>query len=117
MWSRRGYKTHPLIDGQVPNVQILWLKSDYIDPPDTGGKIRTYNLLRQLNNLCEVTYLSLNSTDSTDIKILVYLRRLARRYCTASARAKGGGWYCQGVGEVVFRGTIHCTEISLEAGL
>jgi glycosyltransferase involved in cell wall biosynthesis len=45
-------------------VRIIWLKSDYIDPPDTGGKIRTYNLLRQLRSLCNVTYLSLTTTAS-----------------------------------------------------
>jgi polysaccharide biosynthesis protein PslH len=43
-------------------MQILWLKSDYIDPPDTGGKIRTYNLIRELQNFCTVTYVSLKST-------------------------------------------------------
>ena len=44
-------------------MQILWIKSDYIDPPDTGGKIRTYNLLRELNQHCAVTYVSLQSED------------------------------------------------------
>jgi hypothetical protein len=43
-------------------MHILWLKSDYIDPPDTGGKIRTYNLIRELQNFCPVTYVSLKST-------------------------------------------------------
>jgi polysaccharide biosynthesis protein PslH len=43
-------------------MHVLWIKSDYIDPPDSGGKIRTYNLLRQLRQLCEVTYLSLSDT-------------------------------------------------------
>ena len=42
-------------------MQILWMKSDYIDPPDTGGKIRTYNLLRELKQHCAVTYVSLHS--------------------------------------------------------
>ena len=30
-------------------MHIVWLKSDYIDPPNTGGKIRTYNLLCRLS--------------------------------------------------------------------
>jgi glycosyltransferase involved in cell wall biosynthesis len=34
------------------------MKSDYVLPADTGGKIRTYNLLRELSKLCDVTYLS-----------------------------------------------------------
>lgn len=46
-------------------MQILWIKSDYVDPPDTGGKIRTYNLLREINRICPVTYVSLWSKGST----------------------------------------------------
>jgi polysaccharide biosynthesis protein PslH len=45
-------------------MQILWIKSDYIDPPDTGGKIRTYNLIRELQKLCSVTYISLKNSAS-----------------------------------------------------
>lgn len=56
----------------APEIQILWIKSDYVDPPDTGGKIRTYNLLRQLKKRCRVWYVSLQGDgaprtgDSTD---------------------------------------------------
>src|SRR5262245_2537848 len=46
-------------------MQILWIKSDYIDPPDTGGKIRTYNLLRELNGRCPVIYLSLRNNQGS----------------------------------------------------
>jgi glycosyltransferase involved in cell wall biosynthesis len=42
-------------------MHIVWIKSDYIDPPDTGGKIRTYKLLQELNSRCHVTYVSLRS--------------------------------------------------------
>ena len=45
-------------------MHLLWLKSDYVIPPDTGGKIRTYNLLRQLRQLCNVSYVSLKHTDT-----------------------------------------------------
>lgn len=45
-------------------MQILWIKSDYIDPPDTGGKLRTYNLLLELNRRCPVTYIALQSNRS-----------------------------------------------------
>lgn len=38
-------------------MRVLWMKSDFILPPDTGGKIRTYNLMRELRRLCDVTYL------------------------------------------------------------
>jgi len=40
----------------------MWLKSDYIIPPDTGGKIRTYNLMRGLNKLCDLRYVALRNT-------------------------------------------------------
>jgi len=42
-------------------MRLLWMKSDYVVPADTGGRIRTYNLLRELNQLCDVTYLSFKS--------------------------------------------------------
>jgi glycosyltransferase involved in cell wall biosynthesis len=42
-------------------MRILWLKSDYVLPPDTGGKIRTYQLLRELHQLCEITYVAFRS--------------------------------------------------------
>ena len=44
-------------------MRLLWMKSDYVIPPDTGGKIRTFNLLRELNSLCDVTYLSFKNED------------------------------------------------------
>ncbi len=47
-------------------VRILWLKSDYILPPDTGGKIRTYNLMRELRRICDVTYLCFKSTQTQE---------------------------------------------------
>lgn len=42
-------------------MHILWIKSDYVDPPDTGGKLRTYHLLKQLRQRCDVTYVSVCS--------------------------------------------------------
>jgi polysaccharide biosynthesis protein PslH len=40
-------------------MKILWVKSGPLFPADTGGKIRTLNMLRELSALHEVTYLSL----------------------------------------------------------
>ena len=40
-------------------LRILWLKTGPLHPLDTGGKIRTYNMLRELKRKNEVTYLSL----------------------------------------------------------
>ena len=45
-------------------MRVLWMKSDYVIPPDTGGKIRTYNLMRELNSLCDVTYLAFKPEDT-----------------------------------------------------
>ncbi len=39
-------------------MRVLWLKSDFPLPADTGGKIRTMNLLAALARLCDVTFLS-----------------------------------------------------------
>ncbi|MEW6304440.1 MAG: glycosyltransferase [Verrucomicrobiota bacterium] len=40
-------------------LNILWLKSGPLHPIDTGGKIRTYQMLRELNRLHPVTYAAL----------------------------------------------------------
>lgn len=39
--------------------RILWVKSGPLHPPDTGGKIRTLNMLREINRQRPVTYLSI----------------------------------------------------------
>src|SRR5687768_7431700 len=39
-------------------MKILWVKAGKLLPVDTGGKIRSYNLLRQLAARQEVTLLS-----------------------------------------------------------
>lgn len=39
-------------------MQILWVKAGKLLPVDTGGKIRSFNLLRELNARSEVTLLS-----------------------------------------------------------
>jgi len=39
-------------------VRILWVKAGKLLPVDTGGKIRSYNILRQLSCTHEVTFLS-----------------------------------------------------------
>ncbi len=42
---------------------ILWVKSGPLHPPDTGGKIRTLNMLREMNRSNRVTYLALQPQD------------------------------------------------------
>ena len=41
------------------SLRIVWLKTGPLHPLDTGGKIRTYNMLRELKRKNRVTYLSL----------------------------------------------------------
>ena len=40
-------------------MRILWLKTGPLHPLDTGGKIRTYNMLRELKRRHELTFLAL----------------------------------------------------------
>jgi len=39
-------------------MKILWVKPGKLLPLDTGGKLRTYNILRHLSAIHHVTYLS-----------------------------------------------------------
>ncbi|HYG81783.1 MAG TPA: glycosyltransferase family 4 protein, partial [Pyrinomonadaceae bacterium] len=41
-------------------MRILWLKTELLHPVDKGGRIRTYNMLRELKRGHEVTYLTLD---------------------------------------------------------
>jgi sugar transferase (PEP-CTERM/EpsH1 system associated) len=41
-------------------MHILWLKTELLHPVDKGGKIRTYQMLRHLKALHQVTYLCLD---------------------------------------------------------
>jgi polysaccharide biosynthesis protein PslH len=41
-------------------VRILWLKTELLHPVDKGGKIRTYNMLKELKREHHVTYLTLD---------------------------------------------------------
>ena len=41
-------------------MRILWLKTEVLHPVDKGGKIRSYNMLKELKRNCHVTYLTLD---------------------------------------------------------
>ena len=41
-------------------MRILWLKTELLHPVDKGGKIRTYNMLKQLKRDHHITYVSLD---------------------------------------------------------
>jgi polysaccharide biosynthesis protein PslH len=47
-------------------MKILWVKAGGLVPPDTGGKIRSYNILRQLANDHEVTFFSFYAKQEND---------------------------------------------------
>ncbi len=46
------------------SLRILWLKTGPLHPLDTGGKLRTYHMLRELSREHVVTYLSLCPPDT-----------------------------------------------------
>ena len=57
-------------------MRILWLKTEVLHPVDKGGKIRTYNMLKELKREHHVTYLTLDDgTASADDK------KNASEYC------------------------------------
>ena len=56
--GKNGNGTSALRFIQYP-VNILWLKTGPLHPLDTGGKIRTYHMLRELKKRHRVTYLAL----------------------------------------------------------
>ena len=41
-------------------MHILWLKTELLHPLDKGGRIRTYQMLRQLVREHRITYLALD---------------------------------------------------------
>jgi len=48
-------------------MKILWVKAGGLVPPDTGGKIRSYNVLRELARRHSVTFFSFYATHDNDI--------------------------------------------------
>jgi sugar transferase (PEP-CTERM/EpsH1 system associated) len=57
-------------------MRILWIKTELLHPVDKGGKIRTYNMLKELKRNHEIVYLTLDDgLGSQDA------RELATEYC------------------------------------
>jgi len=56
-------------------LRILWLKTELLHPVDKGGKIRTYQMLKELKRDHQITYLALD--DGADTQA----RSLAQEYC------------------------------------
>jgi sugar transferase (PEP-CTERM/EpsH1 system associated) len=57
-------------------VRILWLKTELLHPVDKGGKIRTYNMLKQLKCDHDITYLALDDGTASETA-----RANATEYC------------------------------------
>lgn len=57
-------------------MRIIWLKTGPLHPLDTGGKIRTYNMLRTLKRSNEITYVSLCPPDAPEA-----VKKSAAEYC------------------------------------
>jgi polysaccharide biosynthesis protein PslH len=48
-------------------MKILWVKAGGLVPPDTGGKIRSYNILRQLARRHSITFFSFYAAHNPDV--------------------------------------------------
>jgi polysaccharide biosynthesis protein PslH len=48
-------------------MKILWVKAGGLVPPDTGGKIRSYNILRQLARQHSITFFSFYAAHRPDV--------------------------------------------------
>ena len=48
-------------------MKILWVKAGGLVPPDTGGKIRSYNILRELARRHSVTFFSFYAAHDSDL--------------------------------------------------
>jgi len=57
-------------------MHILWLKTELLHPLDKGGRIRTYNMLKELKRDHEITYLTLDDGTADAIA-----RKQAFEYC------------------------------------
>jgi glycosyltransferase involved in cell wall biosynthesis len=57
-------------------MRILWLKTELLHPVDKGGKIRTYNMLKELKSDHHITYLTLDDGSAGD-----RAREQATDYC------------------------------------
>jgi sugar transferase (PEP-CTERM/EpsH1 system associated) len=58
------------------NLRILWLKTELLHPVDKGGKIRTYNMLKELKRDHFIMYMALDD-GSADLEA----REQAEEYC------------------------------------
>jgi hypothetical protein len=48
-------------------MRVLWVKDGGLVPPDTGAKIRSYNILRELGRQHSATFFTFYATTETRI--------------------------------------------------
>src|SRR5215468_5267102 len=67
-------------------MKILWVKPGKLLPLDTGGKLRTYNILRHLATGHELTYLSYYEGDRDEAYEFAILKQIpgTKPVCTAA---------------------------------
>lgn len=58
-------------------MKILWLKTELLHPVDKGGRIRTYQMLKELRKEHEITYLTLDDGNAAPDA-----RDLSNEYCS-----------------------------------
>src|SRR3954449_6098950 len=65
---------------EVSRMRVLWAKSDVLVPLDTGGKLRTWHLLRHIASRHDVTYLGCATPDQSraDIDAMHEVARTVR---------------------------------------
>src|SRR4051794_21829307 len=71
-------------------MRILWLKSDLLPPLDTGGKLRTWHLLRHLAQRHEITYLAFAGPERLAANV-EGMRTVAAHVATVPRRDAGKG--------------------------
>ncbi len=76
-------------------MRILWLKTELLHPVDKGGRIRTYQMLRELRRRHHITYLTLDdgrSSDEAELRAEEYCDELVRIPFRSSEKFSAGFW-------------------------
>ena len=84
----------PAVPVQTPTSRrILWIKADPLFPPDSGGRIRTFEMLRRWHVRHRITYLALLSPETP-----AAAAEHARSYSSEQAWIPWRAWPRRGIG-------------------
>ncbi len=75
-WKSKAVSRYEVEESENFVMRILWLKTELLHPIDKGGKIRTYQMLKELKREHHITYLTLDDGTAGE-----NARELAREYC------------------------------------